>query len=296
MDPERLALIALADEQPTSEERLHLESCAACAAELAGLSRTVGAGREADGVAWEEPSPAVWERIRTELGFADAPATSAPGAESALATPAASASGTASASGAAPASVDSGPSASGTASAAEPAPALAPVPPLPPSEEPGSTSNVRPLRRRSARFWAPLVAAAAVVGLLAGAAIGRSFDPASSRPTASVVATAELDAFPGWPGAHGTATVEQLADGSHEVVVDVDAQATDAPLREVWLMRGDGSGLISIGFMDGTEGRFSVPAGITLADYPLVDISAEPDNGDPGHSGDSIVRGELRPA
>jgi len=30
-----------------------------------------------------------------------------------------------------------------------------------------------------------------------------------------------------------------------------------------------------------------------VADYPLVDISIEPYDGNPTHSGDSIVRGQL---
>lgn len=46
--------------------------------------------------------------------------------------------------------------------------------------------------------------------------------------------------------------------------------------------------------LDGTDGRFTVPADIDLAEYSLVDISEEPDDGDPQHSGDSIVRGPLR--
>jgi hypothetical protein len=36
-----------------------------------------------------------------------------------------------------------------------------------------------------------------------------------------------------------------------------------------------------------------VPAGIDTGEYDLVDISEEPYDGDPTHSGDSIVRGQL---
>jgi hypothetical protein len=87
-----------------------------------------------------------------------------------------------------------------------------------------------------------------------------------------------------------------LPDGTREVVVDIDEAAAGtaaSPLREVWLLTADASGLVSIGFLDGTTGTFRVPAGVDLATYPVVDVSAEPDNGDPNHSGDSIVRGEL---
>ena len=45
--------------------------------------------------------------------------------------------------------------------------------------------------------------------------------------------------------------------------------------------------------LDGDEGRFSIPVGLDLDDYALVDVSAEQFDGDPSHSGDSILRGEL---
>jgi hypothetical protein len=149
-------------------------------------------------------------------------------------------------------------------------------------------------RRRGSRIWIPLVAAAVVIGLIGGLTVGVWVGSSPSAPTAAVVARARLDAFPGWPGARGDAVVEQLPDGSREVLVEVDAAAAEAPLREVWLIAADASGLVSIGFLTGRSGRFVVPAGIDLAAYPLVDVSNEADDGDPAHSGDSIVRGELR--
>ena len=89
-----------------------------------------------------------------------------------------------------------------------------------------------------------------------------------------------------------------LTDGTRQVVVDVDtdgeAGPPDAQLREVWLISTDGTALVSIGFLDGAEGRFDLPSGVDLATYSLVDVSAEPDDGVATHSGDSIVRGELR--
>ena len=42
-----------------------------------------------------------------------------------------------------------------------------------------------------------------------------------------------------------------------------------------------------------TAEMLPLPAGISLADYPVVDISAEPYDGDPTHSTDSVVRGTL---
>ena len=77
------------------------------------------------------------------------------------------------------------------------------------------------------------------------------------------------------------------------LVVDLDAEVPATDVREVWLIRSDASGLVSLGLLEGASGRFVVPDGIDLDEFTLVDVSAEPVDGDPAHSGDSIVRGEL---
>ena len=48
----------------------------------------------------------------------------------------------------------------------------------------------------------------------------------------------------------------------------------------------------SLGVFDG-PGTYEVPADIDPELFPVVDISIELDDGDPTHSGDSVVRGEL---
>lgn len=172
---------------------------------------------------------------------------------------------------------------------------------LHPEARPAAPDHVaRPKRTRSfprPRVWVPVAASALVVGLVAGAGAGIWWQAARPADSGIVIAGAELAPFPSWPDARGSAVVEQRADGTRQVVVDVDPATENSTdeggLREVWLIRRDGSGLISIGFLDGTEGRFDVPSGIDLAQYPLVDVSAEQDDGDPAHSGNSIVRGEL---
>ena len=145
-----------------------------------------------------------------------------------------------------------------------------------------------PVRRLPRRRWVPVAAAVGLIGLIGGIAIGVATTTGGAE---RVVAGATLDALPGWT-ASGSARVEESTDGRRSVVVDLDAPA-GASLREVWLLKADASGLVSLGFLDGSTGRFTVPAGVDLAQYPLVDVSAEPADGDPAHSGDSIVRGEL---
>jgi anti-sigma-K factor RskA len=61
----------------------------------------------------------------------------------------------------------------------------------------------------------------------------------------------------------------------------------------VWLLDAAGKRLVSLGLLDGSTATFAVPPQVDLADYPVVDVSLEPADGDPAHSGDSVVRGTL---
>jgi hypothetical protein len=132
---------------------------------------------------------------------------------------------------------------------------------------------------------------AASLVVVAGVAVGGW---AVGQRTAVVeVAAASLDAFPDHPGAVGSAVLEETPDGTRMVRVELEADETPDSYREVWLITKDASALVSLGVLDGTEGTFTVPAEIDVSQYVLVDVSNEPDDGQPGHSGDSIVRGEL---
>ncbi len=150
---------------------------------------------------------------------------------------------------------------------------------------------IRRARRRAARAWAPFAIAAAVVGVLA---IGGLATWQLVRPVPSVVlASATLDAFPDWPDATGDAVVEESPDGSRVVRVTLDVPEDRDGYTEVWLISSDATRLISLGTVEGNVGTFPIPSGVDLSIYDLVDVSAEPIDGDPAHSGDSIVRGQL---
>ncbi|MFK4837254.1 anti-sigma factor domain-containing protein, partial [Microbacterium sp. ZW T2_14] len=112
-------------------------------------------------------------------------------------------------------------------------------------------------------------------------------------PQSVEIASASLDAFPDHPGAAGTAEVTELADGERTLTVSLKDSDDRDGFREVWLITADASALVSLGELDGRKGTFVVPADVDLRDYVLVDISQEPLDGDPTHSGDSIVRGQL---
>jgi anti-sigma-K factor RskA len=68
---------------------------------------------------------------------------------------------------------------------------------------------------------------------------------------------------------------------------------TDDAYFEVWLLAEDVSRMVSLGTMDGPSTSLPIPTGVNLADYPVVDVSIEPFDGDPTHSSDSLVRGTL---
>ncbi|ROQ54445.1 anti-sigma-K factor RskA [Rathayibacter sp. PhB152] len=162
---------------------------------------------------------------------------------------------------------------------------IAPVTALPVGRHTPSHRRPRALRL--------LPAALAALAALAIGVVGGFWLQASRSTDAVVVARADLAAFPDWQGASGSAELED-ADGERQLVVHLDADGAADSYREVWLIAADATGLVGLGVLDGTDGRFTVPADLDLAEYSLVDISEEPDDGDPQHSGDSIVRGPLR--
>jgi len=156
----------------------------------------------------------------------------------------------------------------------------------------GDGAVVTSLASRRPRRWLP-VAAAACVALVLGVVGGVWWERREVEPAETTVATAELAPLPGWEGASGEARVEETGDGRRQVVVSVDAPVPAGTYREVWLLAPDVSGLVSLGVLEGSEGRFDVPVGLDLTAFPVVDVSEEHFDGDPAHSGDSVVRGPL---
>ena len=149
----------------------------------------------------------------------------------------------------------------------------------------------RSLRSRRPRRWTmPIAAAAALVLVLGG--VGATWFALRPAP-ATVLASAALDAFPGWTGSTGEAVVEQQPGGARVIQVSLKTPGDGSGYREVWLITSDASELVSLGVVRGTAGTFTVPDGLDLSRYDLVDISSEPFDGDPAHSGDSILRGQL---
>ncbi|WP_300009134.1 anti-sigma factor [Pseudonocardia sp.] len=147
-----------------------------------------------------------------------------------------------------------------------------------------------PPRTRWRRFALPV--AAAVLGVAAGLGIGYAVAaaPPAERPLATLA--------PVESAGTGTAALTERA-GVREMVVRVHGVTTPAgtDYLEAWLMDGTGTGLVSLGSLapdgDGFRGAFTVPADLPLAEFGVLDVSAERWDGDAGHSGDSLLRGPV---
>lgn len=259
VDDDVLSLLALGEQAGSADERAHLAACERCTHELAQLRELVVVARaaRADGPL-VAPAPAVWERVAAELGLDPAPVL-----------------------------VDEAPAVTAVATGGTEAPvprAAADV------AGPGRADPAPVVQLRPRRTWA-WVAGAAAAGLVVGGA--GAWWTATREPAATVVARASLEALPGWD-AQGSAALETTADGARVLVVDVDEAGPGGDgYREVWLLRPDVSGLVSLGPLTGSSGRFVLPDDLDVDEFPVVDVSAEPLDGDPAHSGDSVVRGTL---
>lgn len=253
LDPDTLALLALGEPVASAEDRAHLDACRTCALELAEISHAVSVGRSTIADSDLE-TPS--DRVWHGISAElglGSPVADSPVADSPVA------------------------ESSAAISAVESTVASSAV------EDP----RARTPRRGIRTFW---VLAASLV-FVAGIGLGTWAVTAGLAPTS--VATASLDAFPDHPDAVGNADVELASDGSRTLVVNLASDDVAGTYREVWLIRNDAGALVSLGVLNGDEGSFAIPDDLDLAEYSLVDISAEPIDGDPAHSGDSIVRGEL---
>lgn len=141
--------------------------------------------------------------------------------------------------------------------------------------------------RRTSRWLA--AAAAALLGLLLG--VGGTLLATQGSGGPPVMAKAELEPLPSKVG-EGSARVVG-SGASRELDVDVRGLGPVVGFYEVWLLDADGKKLVSLGLLRGGRGRFVLPAGVDLHVYRVVDISIEPPDGNPAHSGDSVVRGLL---
>ncbi|GIF47964.1 anti-sigma-K factor rskA [Asanoa ferruginea] len=231
LDPDRLVLLALAEENEGPGEFGHLAECAVCRHELDALRTVAELGRESQDMGDLPPPPErIWQRVEADIaGSATAP------------------------------------------------------------------SPVRELVKRSGRArprWLTPVLAAAAAAVLAVAGTVAVDRFVLRAPAERVTARATLSPLPTVPGS-AAGTVRVLSDG--EMRIDVRNLPLTTGFHEVWLIDPDDpTRMTAIGNLsDKSSALLTLPPGIDMNRYRLVDISDEPHDGDAGHSGHSLLRGTL---
>ncbi|TDT85924.1 anti-sigma-K factor rskA [Arthrobacter sp. AG258] len=280
LDAELLGLMALGETPGTEADAHHLDTCPECAATLRGFRRVTDiATLDTAGIVLEQPSAGTWTAIHQALGLSPTLAADPLAGPDPMATPGSQADQPA----ASPAEVE-------TPSTPDGGKVAAPIP-----LRPGARDRRRP------RLWMATAAAGVVLGTAAGwtaaVVLGQggtpSPGPARSGPVARVLAETPLTPLAAHTGS-GEAQMEQLPDGTRQLTVHLSAEQTSG-YREVWVATSDLSGMVSLGVLANDTGSFTIPTGIDLAQYPVVDISNQAYNGNPAHSDDSVARGKLSP-
>lgn len=276
LDDEQLSLLALGEDLG-EDATLHVEQCRECAETLKSLRDIVlVATTDPNTVQLQAPGSHNWAAIHAALELSPSLAAD-------------------------PVSVlaDAGSRTSGNeTSGARPDDTSGLVAPTP----------LRPSNTRSGArpgLWILGVAAGTAAGLVIGAWTAASIlgpagpplsgptisAPTQTEPAAVLLAEASLQPLASHSSS-GDAVVQRLADGSRQLVI----RLPDEPLpgfREVWVGSSDLSKMVSLGVLGDQAGAFVLPSGLDLAQYPIVDISQEPYDGDPAHSAESIARGVL---
>lgn len=158
------------------------------------------------------------------------------------------------------------------------------------AKPPSATSA---LARRRMRTIGLVAAVVLVIGALAGVALVVSRGAGGS--TSELVARASLTGEGLDPGGDSTGSAELLErDGSWKVAISVDQlpPPPDGTYYEAWLLGSGADQVQSLGALEGDD-RFAVPEGLAIDDFPLVDVSIEPIDGNPAHSAKSVLRGRL---
>lgn len=163
-----------------------------------------------------------------------------------------------------------------------------------PFERPSPPTPIRrtatpDISRDRNRFMA--VAAAVVVAIL-----GAGLFAALTANSGAVVAEAAIvaDELPVQGADPGVARIVER-DGEFRLELDLDPEQLETlgdGFVEVWLIDTDVVGMHSLGIVEG-QTSFPLPDGLDPEDFPVVDLSIEPIDGDPTHSGASILRGVL---
>ncbi|GAB2465132.1 anti-sigma factor domain-containing protein [Jatrophihabitans fulvus] len=252
-----LAALALGEPADPSVSD-HIADCERCRHALAELTSLVELAKGGPpGRSQAAPPPHLWDRIAAEVAALEGPASAGSAAVA-----------------------DPGAVSAATATAA--------------ATPPGPRATAVPLdRSRRHRVRRAVLAAAAVVAVGLAGGVGWVLGAGGSDADTATVSAAALAAQPGVRDeAHGTA---KLRPGTGGYQLDVQARGLPAHegYFEVWLYNPREDKMVAVGTL-GTGGRgvFTVPAGIDLRSYYVVDVSAQRFDGNPAHDR-SVLRGAL---
>ena len=237
-------------------------------AELAALRRVGDAARSLrdDDLLLDEPPPGVWAGIAAAVE-----------AETAAAGPASTTNG-----GPAPRTpAPEAPPATG------PTPGDAPAPVGDLAARRRSDRRVGRGRGLSGRAFVGIAAALLLVVAIGIGALTRTGDRGPEVVASATVEPLEL--------ASGS-TLAQLVDADGGLALDLPLDETGLPTEagyyEVWLIDRDVQGMVSLGPAR-EDGVYDLPPDVSFEDFPIVDVSLEPADGVPTHSGRSVLRGTL---
>jgi anti-sigma-K factor RskA len=159
-------------------------------------------------------------------------------------------------------------------------------PDAPPPLDDDRAVTLRPARRRRARVLRPVVPVAAAA--LAAAAVALVVLLGGGTPPAT---TLELHALRGVPGAARlTITGDRAELRGHGM-----PPSGPHDYYEAWLADARGR-MVSMGtFRVGRDGTVDahMPVAVDVRRYRLVDVSLEPDDGNPAHSATSVMRARI---
>jgi hypothetical protein len=181
------------------------------------------------------------------------------------------------------------------AALAEPDPADERVPlaavDSPPGAPPATSFAAASADRRDASGRARwVVSAVGIAALVILLALGAWLLSGSGSDT--IIGRTELEALDDPGAVVGDARVVDV-DGELRLQINTEAlDPGDDGYLEVWVIDPDITELVSLGPVR-PDGTYDLPAGLDPERFPIVDISREPLNGDPTHSGDSLVQGQL---
>ncbi|HRA35019.1 MAG TPA: anti-sigma factor [Acidimicrobiales bacterium] len=140
--------------------------------------------------------------------------------------------------------------------------------------------------QRKRRWLVPVAAVAAAALIVVGIITVNATRPGDEP---ELIASVTLDVL----GDAGSGRAELVnADGVKQIRLETaDLDAGDGFL-EVWVIDPSVTKLVSLGPLR-PDGIYDLPEGLDPAQFPIVDISVEPVDGDPTHSGNSVLRGQL---